>query len=274
MFLDDDLANEIETKSKEEPIVETKKVESLVGGSIVQQGASQQKPTSIQRIKSIEFLDKYSKNMLLLTSKSFKIVVIMYVIAFSVGIVLIGTSVYLMIDNQINEKPSESGQAETSTLQTLLIQDSNQPDSGNTKNSDSSDNQDSDNQNIISAILASLGVSDIVILLYKPGKEIQKSRIIATKIDSVYSTWINTQSKLDKTYTNVEKHLVSSDISQVSSIVTELLKIHNARISSTTDLLNSINITDEESSDTSQKTNQTQPTTNSQPSQPEKPKTA
>ncbi|MDH3678185.1 MAG: hypothetical protein OEQ12_07790 [Nitrosopumilus sp.] len=109
--------------------------------------------------KDRERLDDYLFGLLDRTSSGFTVVLIMYIIAFAIGIGLIITAVIL----HLNVKPP-------------------------------------DNYDLMSIFFGTAGTADIVLLMYKPAREIQRSRANASRLAATISDWFSISRNLDTTY--------------------------------------------------------------------------
>ena len=105
-----------------------------------------------------EKLEKYLLGLLEKTSSGFTVVLVMYIIAFAIGIGLIITSLILAVQNDEGAK------------------------------------------NILTVFFGTAGIVDIVLLMYRPAKEIQKSRANASKLAASVSEWFSISRGLDVTY--------------------------------------------------------------------------
>ncbi|WP_179372103.1 PKD domain-containing protein [Nitrosopumilus ureiphilus] len=104
---------------------------------------------------------------------SFEKVELMYLVGFFTGVVLILSAIGIFVHNAIN---GATGEAATSG-------------------------------NILSAVFGSLGVADMLLLLYTPVRELQKSRGNISKLSALYNEWQYISNWTGKTYNVLNEKL-------------------------------------------------------------------
>ncbi|KAF6245506.1 hypothetical protein [Nitrosopumilus sp. b2] len=127
-----------------------------------------------------EKLEKYVLGLLEKTSTGFSVVLVMYTIAFAVGVGLIIAALVLAIQNN---------------------------DAAN---------------NILSVFFGTAGTIDIVLLMYRPAREIQRSRVNASKLAASVSEWFSISRGLDVAY---KKLLTEGDIKTNSEEIKKIVEL-------------------------------------------------
>jgi len=137
----------------------------------------------------------FTRRLLSRTLKSFSVVLAMYIMAFAVGIILIGSSLILALSS--------------STPNVYLA-----------------------------SFFGAAGVFDISFLLYKPAKEIQRSRGNATQLWMAFSEWQYVSIWSGKTYNKLFK--IFDDAKNQTTLLEQMIKILKMKAETTAVLIESI----------------------------------